>query len=184
MASMKAFQAFDPGSNPGRRIFKMENNYGCSECEIDFNICPDIFINFNPNTNPTLIKSYDYWHLFVDYLQPTLGSCIVVPDRHVTSFSDLKSGEEIEYQNKIIYDIRVCLFNSFGANSHSYFENSIKISHFNIRIIPRYEKSVEFAGRTWEDNIERFEESDFDFSGDKIDQKVLDLIIEKMRINL
>lgn len=47
--------------------------------------------------NPTHVKNFGYWTLLVNYMQPTLGSSLVVLNRHIENFSDINFNEVVEY---------------------------------------------------------------------------------------
>ena len=46
---------------------------------------------------PTFIKQFMHWTLLINYMQPTLGSTLVVLNRHVSDLSDIKLYEAKDY---------------------------------------------------------------------------------------
>jgi diadenosine tetraphosphate (Ap4A) HIT family hydrolase len=100
--------------------------------------------------NSTFIKGFDYWTLLVNYMQPTLGSTLVVLNRHVTSLSDLKANEAIDYW-KIASDLERALQLSFQPQRINHLMLANAVRHVHYHVVPRYQEPVEFMGMNFVD---------------------------------
>ncbi len=100
--------------------------------------------------NPTFIHSFPYWTLLANYMQPTLGSVLLVLNRHSEDLSDLCSLEEKSYFDAV-KSIERSLRESFNPDmiNHLMLANVVRHTHYHI--VPRYEKSRDFKGHNFVD---------------------------------
>ncbi|MBU1129566.1 MAG: HIT domain-containing protein [Nanoarchaeota archaeon] len=110
-----------------------------------------ILCNLDPNKNPTFIKEFEHWALLINYMQPTLGSSLIVLKRHVSDFSDLTEKEHLEYFN-IAKQFEKVTKDSFGSNKFNYFMLANVVEHVHYHVVPRYREKVFFDGLSWKDN--------------------------------
>ncbi len=123
--------------------------------------------------NPTFIKDFEFWTLLVNYMQPTLGSNLIVLNRHVSNLSDLTEKESLEHL-KIVKELEEVLRNSFNPEKIDYLMLANVVEHIHYHVVPRYRKPKFFQGYKWEDkNYGHIPK----LSSDKKSQQILDNII-------
>ncbi len=112
------------------------------------NKCP--LCNIDRETNKTFVERYSRWTILINYKQPTLGSNLIVLNRHVQQLSDLTQEEAIEYLD-IIKNLERALKESFNPDTINHLMLANVVRHVHYHIVPRYEEERRFAGQTWED---------------------------------
>ena len=140
----------------------------CALCDID------------SDTNPTFIKEYEYWTVLTSYSPTTLGSSLIVLNRHAQQLSELTEKEITDYLT-IVKDLEHALKESFNPDMINYLMLANVVRHVHYHVVPRYEKDIEFAGIIWKD--ERYGHSPI-LSHERKDDNTLQQIIEKLSENL
>ena len=129
---------------------------------------------------PTFIKQFMHWTLLINYMQPTLGSALVVLNRHVSDLSDIKL-----YEAKDYWDITNLLEKSLKLSfnpqriNHLMLANAVKHVHYHV--VPRYSEPREFEGMTFTD--EKFGHMPI-LTKSRLDEKILGSIKAKILENL
>lgn len=136
--------------------------------------------DINPEGNNTFIDKSKYWTLLVNYMQPTLGSTLIVLNRHVENMAELSEPEYIDHLHQV-KRLDTALRSSFNPDKINYMMLANVVTHVHFHTIPRYASSRDFAGETWND--ENYGHSPKLTSGKK-DQKTLDSIIQILRETL
>ena len=100
------------------------------------------------------IKEYDNWLLLTRFVQPTLGSLILID-------KNLGGGKEVEFGNlsadaliemgKIIHEIETKLKAAFNYDKINYQMLRMVDPEVHFHIMPRYESMREFAGHIFQD---------------------------------
>lgn len=109
----------------------------CILCEVD-------------ELNPTFIRGFEYWTLLINYMQPTLGSTLVVLNRHSTELSDLKSREATDLW-KVNSHLERALKLSFNPSRINHLMLANAVEHVHYHVVPRYEDKINFGGVDWID---------------------------------
>lgn len=137
-------------------------------------LCSDL------KNDPTLIKNYGLWRILIDFKQPTLGSCLIVPHRHIEIISKLTGEEQQEYL-LVIKNLDNTLRKSFNPDNINYLMLAMKVPHIHWHVVPRYQHPKEFNRIIWTDpNYGSLPI----FPKEKKYSKILEDIIEKIRENL
>ncbi|MFO7843633.1 MAG: HIT family protein [Bacteroidales bacterium] len=100
--------------------------------------------------NEMLIFESEHWTWSLRPLQPTLGSGILALKRYAESFSDI-SEEEGKDLAVIVRVIEERLKHAFAYDKINYLMLMMVDTHLHFHIIPRYSKTTEFEGITWQD---------------------------------
>lgn len=100
--------------------------------------------------NPTFAKSFDYWTLLVNYMQPTLGSTLLVLNRHISNLRDLREEEVVEHL-KVIKKLDTSLTSAFNPDMINELMLANVVRHVHYNIVPRYELTRDFGGVVWKD---------------------------------
>lgn len=127
--------------------------------------------------NSTFIKGFEYWTLLVNYMQPTLGSSLIVLNRHVSNLSNVTNKEHLEHL-KIVKKLEKILKDSFDPDKINYLMLANVVEHVHYHVLPRYEKGRFFGGSDWTDEAYGHTPR---LSSDKKSQKVLSCIISKIQ---
>lgn len=101
--------------------------------------------------NPTFIYNFDYWTLLANYMQPTLGSVLLVLNRHSErGLFGLTHDEEYNYWSSV-RKIESSLRKSFNPDmiNHLMLANVVKHTHYHI--VPRYSSERNFANNVFVD---------------------------------
>ncbi len=139
----------------------------CILCELD-------------EENPTFIKDFDYWTLLINYAQPTLGSTLLVLNRHVESLSEVSEEEARDYWKNVGL-LEEALRKSFNPQRINYLMLANVVTHAHYHVVPRYEEKINFAGKSWFD--ENYGHFPILRSNEK-DQETLDRIRFKILENI
>lgn len=99
----------------------------------------------------SLIKSYQYWDLLLRPMQPTIGSMVLICREDVHQYSAISKSAAAE-QALIISDVERLLKKRFDYSKMNYLMLMMVDPAVHFHIIPRYESSVDFAGRILIDN--------------------------------
>ena len=131
-------------------------------------------------SDATLIKEYELWTVYANYTQLTIGSVVIVLNRHEEQVSGVTIEEDIERHN-ITKDLETAIRSVWKHDYANNFMLANKVRHIHYHFVPRYSDKREFAGRTWVDenfgSMPNIKES-------RKSQKVLDSIIEELQKNL
>ncbi len=100
--------------------------------------------------NKNLIAISDHWRLSLRPNQPTLGSSIISLSRYCENFSDI-SVEEASDLKEIISYSEDRLKQAFNYDKINYLMLMMVDPHLHFHVIPRYSKSINFAGQQWVD---------------------------------
>ena len=101
-------------------------------------------------SNPTLIRGFDYWTLLINYMQPTLGSTLLVLNRHVTELSGLGIEEAID-RWEITNNLERALKISFNPSRINHLMLANEVNHVHYHVIPRYDREIDFERVRWTD---------------------------------
>ncbi|MFH1276278.1 MAG: HIT family protein [Candidatus Woesearchaeota archaeon] len=101
-------------------------------------------------SNPTLIRRSEYWTVLGNYKQPTLGSSLIVLNRHAENLSDLKETECNDYF-RTVQDLEWALRQTFAPNMINHLMLGNRVRHVHYHVVPRYENEVRFFGTVWKD---------------------------------
>jgi diadenosine tetraphosphate (Ap4A) HIT family hydrolase len=131
----------------------------------------------------SLIDVSEHWRILINYSQPTLGSLVLVSNRHVAQISDLTPDE---YMNGYVQMTRIeeALGKTFQPVRVNYMmlANGEGTKHVHYHVSPRYESPVDFGGRIWVDDKEG--KGRPRVGDERISHKVLNPIIEAIREKL
>lgn len=98
-----------------------------------------------------LIKEYRHWKVLLRKLDNTLGNCFAITKEHRQYMSEVTSEEMAEFA-EVSKDLEGALKASFNYDSINYLVLMRYDKHVHYHIIPRYEKSRQFAGQEWVDD--------------------------------
>jgi diadenosine tetraphosphate (Ap4A) HIT family hydrolase len=113
------------------------------------NNCCDIWAECGLADN-SLIEN-DHWTVLVRPKQVTVGSCLLIANRHVRSLAELNDAEA-----RALIDVTAklerLLKDKLQYDRINYLALMMTNSHVHFHVIPRYEKERKVAGRTWKDD--------------------------------
>lgn len=92
-----------------------------------------------------LIKKYRYWTFEVSYRQHTLGSFLIILNRHAEKISDLTSRELISL-GRVMKKAENIINKTFKPDKYNYLQLGNGIGHLHFHGIPRYATKREFEG--------------------------------------
>jgi len=100
---------------------------------------------------PNKIAEFKYWEAYIHEDQTYLGRCVVwyKEDKPLDIFELAR--EEVEEYWVVIKKIRDALKKSFNPDMFNYATLQNVVRHIHTHLIPRYSKSIEFAGSIFED---------------------------------
>jgi diadenosine tetraphosphate (Ap4A) HIT family hydrolase len=98
-----------------------------------------------------LIYESKYWIWSLRPVQATLGSGVLSLKRECPVFSELNQ-EEFCDLNNIIKVIEKTLKETFNYDIMNYFMLMMVDKQVHYHVIPRYERTMDFAGTTWKDS--------------------------------
>ena len=110
----------------------------CGLCDID------------PRTNKTFVKDYGLWTLLVNRKQPTLGSALLVLNRHVEWLPDLTDEEAVNYLHAA-RELEEKLKGVFKPDMVNHLMLANVVRHLHYQVVPRYSGEQKFANRYWRD---------------------------------
>lgn len=110
--------------------------------------------NLDPETNPTVIERFDHWTVLISYKQPTLGSSLVVLNRHEEGGVSFLRDEEALGYVEASRRLESALRRSFQPDAINHLMLALKVPHLHYHVVPRYKTEREAAGRVWEPNYE------------------------------
>jgi diadenosine tetraphosphate (Ap4A) HIT family hydrolase len=102
-------------------------------------------------TEELRIYETDHWIWSLRPVQCTLGAGILSLKRECTVFSGLKKEEFLDLNNVIIL-IEKTLKKAFSYDIMNYLMLMMVDKQVHFHVIPRYEKTLDFIGRFWEDS--------------------------------
>lgn len=97
------------------------------------------------------IKKYKYWRVELHGSQYYLGRCIVMLNRHIEDLFEINHDEQVELF-RIIPLLKKSLKKSFEPDMMNYSSLGNEVRHLHLHVIPRYKRSVKFAGRDFKDD--------------------------------
>jgi len=107
------------------------------------------FMNkFNPKDY--CIKNFKYWLICIREKQNTLGSAVIILKRNVSSIGEINLLESEEFPEVIKWYEKTCK-EKFGALKFNYIAMMMKDNFVHYHAFPRYNKTIEMFGNTWED---------------------------------
>jgi diadenosine tetraphosphate (Ap4A) HIT family hydrolase len=109
-----------------------------------------ILCNIDPERNNTFIKAWDHWKLLINFKQPTLGSALLVLDRHVERMPALSRGEMRELL-EVMEAYESAVISAFAPSNFNYEMLANAVRHVHFHAVPRYPLDVRFAGMSWVD---------------------------------
>ena len=98
----------------------------------------------------TCVKDYSHWAVCLRPKQVTLGSLVMIAKSDDTAFSKL-SAPAFEEMQSVISDIEEALGQLTGYDKINYLTLMMVDPQVHSHVIPRYERSREFAGVMFED---------------------------------
>lgn len=98
----------------------------------------------------TLLTEWNHWLLLLRPAQPTLGSCILAAKSDATAFGDLPAEAHAELA-AITKEIETKLNAAVDYAKINYLMLMMVDPHVHFHVIPRYEGSRDFAGKTFTD---------------------------------
>jgi len=108
-----------------------------------------LLCNISQN-NPTYIAKSEYWTLLLNYMQPTLGSTLLVLNRHIEKMSDLSEQEHLDALSQM-KNLEGVLKNTFNPDMINYLMLANVVKHIHYHIIPRYSLPIIYQGKKFED---------------------------------
>ena len=99
----------------------------------------------------TLIAEYDHWVVLLRPAQPTLGSLVLAAKSDATAFADLDPAAYTELA-RVSRDIEDALRGAVDHAKLNYLMLMMVDPHVHYHVIPRYEGSRSFGGRTFPDS--------------------------------
>ncbi|SFR57181.1 HIT family protein [Litoreibacter janthinus] len=108
----------------------------------------DIFEKFD--AEQMKVFETNFWMVVVRHKQITLGSCVAICKRQISSFSDL-SADECEDLQRVYSKYEGLCGRAFGAKQFNYLALMMKDPHLHFHMIPRYPEGVHFEGEDWRD---------------------------------
>ncbi len=107
--------------------------------------------NINPEVRDrTFIKRFEYWTVLASFKQPTLGSSLIVLNRHAENISDLTPEEDLNY-TQVLHRVDDATKKAFDHDMANDLLLCNTVRHIHHHFIPRYADKREFAGKTWID---------------------------------
>ncbi|MBR9702610.1 hypothetical protein GOV10_01110 [Candidatus Woesearchaeota archaeon] len=97
-----------------------------------------------------ILKEYTHWKLVLSDCQALLGWCQAVLKRHEEDFEELYDEELLELRT-VIADWKICLRKSFSPDWFNEQHMGNMDKHLHLQLVPRYESSREFNGKTFSD---------------------------------
>ena len=102
-------------------------------------------------TEELLIHETEYWVWSLRPVQATLGAGVLSLKRECPVFSELNQ-EEFSDLNNIIKVIEKTLKKIFNYDIMNYLMLMMVDKQVHYHVIPRYERTIDFAGTTWRDS--------------------------------
>lgn len=102
-------------------------------------------------TDEFLIYESNYWSWSLRPVQATLGAGVLSLKRECPVFSELNQ-EEFCDLNNIIKVIEKTLKETFNYDIMNYLMLMMVDKQVHYHVIPRYERTIDFAGISWEDS--------------------------------
>ena len=130
--------------------------------------------------SPTFATRFMHWTLLVNYMQPTLGSSLVVLNRHVSRLSDVRLYEMVDYWN-ITQFLEEALTKSFNPERINHLMLANAVNHVHYHVVPQYQEPRWFGGMTFTNK--KFGHIPI-LTKSRLDSKILDTIGEKILENL
>ena len=97
------------------------------------------------------IMECEHWRVELHSNQCYLGRCVVILKRHAEDLSEITDNERDELFT-ILKSLKAALGSAFKPNLLNYSSLGNELRHVHVHVIPRYEKPVVFAGKTFTDD--------------------------------
>jgi len=111
--------------------------------------CCNIWAVFGLEDNELLAS--DHWTVLLRPKQVTVGSCVLVANRHVESLADL-TDDEARALRDMVRRMEQLLHSKLQSDKINYLALMMKDPHLHFHVIPRYETDREIDGRVWQDS--------------------------------
>ena len=100
-----------------------------------------------------VIKKYSHWEiqLFRDDQYYIGRTVVVLRERHIKDLTQLTKTERNELFETVLPELRNTLLSLFNPNNFNYTSLGDDCPHLHFHVIPRYNHTVKFNGRTFED---------------------------------
>jgi diadenosine tetraphosphate (Ap4A) HIT family hydrolase len=108
----------------------------------------DHWEKFKPNERR--VHESESWIVVARPKQITLGSCVFLLKRPVASLANVKL-DEIGELPSIAGWFESVLTKKLHAEKFNYISAMMKDPYFHVHAIPRYSQSIEFGGKSWQD---------------------------------
>lgn len=130
---------------------------------------------FKPAENT--IKEFENWIVVIREKQVTLGACVILLKRQVSSLSEMTESEASEFPKVINWYERKCQ-NCYGAEKFNYVVAMMKDNFVHYHAFPRYSFVIHKYEKEWKDQdwpkVVNFRDVD-------IEKEILNKIIEDMK---
>lgn len=110
--------------------------------------CCDIWSKFGLVDNQ-LVTNND-WTVLLRPKQVTIGSCVLIANRHVESVAELKDTEATSFV-EIVAQLEILLKRKLEYDRINYLALMMKDPHLHFHVIPRYESDRIIAGHSYKD---------------------------------
>ncbi len=130
---------------------------------------------FKPDENT--IKEFENWIVVIREKQVTLGACVILLKRQVSSLSEMTESEAGELPKVINWYEKKCQ-NCYGAEKFNYVVAMMKDNFVHYHAFPRYSFVINKYEKEWEDRdwpkVVNFRDVD-------IKKEILEKIIQDMK---
>lgn len=110
--------------------------------------CCNIWAKFGLEDNELLTS--DHWTVLLRPKQVTVGSCVLIANRHIESLADLND-VEAQALRDIVARMEQLLDSKLHNDKINYLALMMKDPHLHFHVIPRYETNRTIEGRVWQD---------------------------------
>ena len=98
------------------------------------------------NDRTIILKENKSFYAIYDIHPVSLGHCLIIAKRHITSFFDLEKNEILDFHS-LILDLKKILDNQFSIDGYNIGVNEGKaagrtVEHLILHLIPRYKGDV------------------------------------------
>ncbi len=99
-----------------------------------------------------LIKSFEYWKVYIHPNQYYIGRCSIALKRHIEDITETNREERKELF-ELLAKLRESVKNAFDVNLINYYSAGNITRHLHVHFIPRYNHEVEFQGKMFKDEL-------------------------------
>lgn len=130
---------------------------------------------FKPTENK--VKEFENWIIVIREKQVTLGACVILLKRQISSLSEMTEEEVKEFPRVIKWYEEKCQ-NCFGAEKFNYVVAMMKDRFVHYHAFPRYSFAVNKYNKEW---IDQDWPKVINFRNMDIDKDILKRIIKDMK---